>query len=143
MTKYAENMKKYVGNVEICGKYEEISGKYEEIICRNYEGVLHISLDFLHISSSSWDLEKFRAFSHYIRSGSPKNSESLLPVEAVELIKILREAWLQDSKDIEHDLYFLLVKSFVFLSCSETFISALYRVKFSGNSVPIFLYTWS
>ena len=32
-------------------------------------------------------------------------------VEALGLGKILRGAWRQDSKDMKHDLYFLLVKS--------------------------------
>ena len=59
-----------------------------------------------------WDLKKFRVYSHYICFWSQKNPELLHFVEALGLRKILREAWRQNSKNMKHDLYFLLVQSF-------------------------------
>ena len=52
-----------------------------------------------------WNSDKFRAFSHYIGSGSQKNSDLLLPVEALGLRKISREAWRHDSRDMRHNFF--------------------------------------
>ena len=53
-------------------------------------------------------LGKFRSFPHIWAVGLGKNSDPTLPLGALGPGKILREAWRRDSKNMKHDLYFLV-----------------------------------